>query len=378
LKYISRLPMNIPSPGVFFDVTDGCIRLTFLGILVNVIPRLSPIVGLTIGTLTTVKKSRREDSDMSVRNFMEMLKVQWNRGKFVCVGLDSDYETICQSSPHASSPDARVRWPSVSATLANFNRSRVEATNDIVCSYKLNSAFYEAYGPEGIEGLHQTIVHIRAVAPGVPIIIDAKRADIGNSNKGYVRMAFDYLQADAVTVHPYLGAEALQPFLDRKDKGVIVLCRTSNPGAGEFQDRRVILTFGEFAALVGDRVKANDLNGVMGWWSPTGDYRIPIYQYLAVLVARKWNKNGNCALVVGATYPEELREVRKIVGDMPILIPGVGAQGGNVEEVVSAGKNSRGQGMIINSSRGSIDNPDPRKATIELHDLINQSLKPTK
>jgi orotidine-5'-phosphate decarboxylase len=317
---------------------------------------------------------------MSVRNFMEMLKAQWDKGKFICVGLDSEFEKIPESVRRKAGFGGSI----IFNTILGFNLDIVKATRDLVCAYKLNSAFYEAYGSEGIGCLCQTIVDIRAIAPGVPIILDAKRADIGNTNKSYARMAFDYLQADAITVHPYLGVEALQPFLDRKDKGVIVLCRTSNPGAGEFQDRRIILTFSELADLVGDHNQANDLGGVMGWWYPTGGYRVPFYQYVALRVSRHWNKNDNCTVVVGATYPEELREVRKIVGDMPILIPGVGFQQNDVpvevqvKQVVSAGKDSHGQGMIINSSRGIIFAEYPRQATIELDDLINQSLKLTK
>lgn len=286
-----------------------------------------------------------------MRNFMELLRAQWAKGNFVCVGLDSELGKI---------PEFAHR-KSISTTIVTFNRAIVEATKDIVCAYKPNSAFYEAHGNFGWVALRDTIIDIHRVAPNVPVILDAKRADIGNTNNGYVQMAFDYLQADAITVHPYLGAEALQPFLDRADKGVIVLCRTSNPGAGEFQDEDV----------AGDSVP----NGYM-----------PLYKYVAHRVANYWNKNGNCALVVGATYPDELAEVRKIVGgNMPILIPGVGFQQKNVplekqvEQVVLAGGNALGEGMIINSSRGIIfaskgaDFAEAaRRETLKLHDLINQ------
>ncbi len=261
----------------------------------------------------------------------------------------------------------------------------MKATKDLVCAYKPNAAFYEAHGAEGISALHRTIADIHAIAPNIPVILDAKRADIGNTNAGYVDAAFSFLRADAITVHPYLGAEALQPFLDRADKGIIVLCRTSNPGAGEFQDRKVALTFGELAELVGDADRANDLAGEIGWSYPTGGYRMPMYQYMALRISRHWNKNGNCALVVGATYPEELRAVRRIVGDMPILIPGVGFQQKGVpleqqvEQVVGAGKDSRGQGMIINSSRGIIFASSghdfaeaARRETKKLHHLITK------
>lgn len=277
---------------------------------------------------------------MGDRNFMELLEAQWSKGNFVCVGLDSEYEKI---PAHLRSGDQA----GTSTAITMFNRAIVEATKDIVCAYKPNAAFYEAHGAEGIVALHHTIADIHAIAPDVPVILDAKRADIGNTNAGYVDAAFNFLRADAITVHPYLGAEALQPFLARAEKGVIVLCRTSNPGAGEFQDLSV--------------------NGE------------PLYRFVARRVANEWNKSGNCALVVGATYPDELHEVRGLVGGMPILIPGIGAQGGDVEKTVSAGKDRRGQGMIINSSRGIIfaskgaDFAEAaRRETEKLHDLINQ------
>jgi orotidine-5'-phosphate decarboxylase len=274
---------------------------------------------------------------------MQMLEAQWSRGNFVCVGLDSEFSKIPESA-RVGGNECAVHEGN---TIVAFNRAIVDATKDIVCAYKPNSAFYEAYGAEGISALHRTIADIHTIAPNVPVILDAKRADIGNTNAGYVDAAFGFLRADAITVHPYLGAEALQPFLAQADKGVIVLCRTSNPGAGEFQDLSV--------------------NGE------------PLYRFVARCVANEWNKGGNCALVVGATYPDELREVRGLVGDMPILIPGIGAQGGDVERTVTAGRDSRGQGMIINSSRGIIfasKGPDfaeaARRETEKLRDLINQ------
>ena len=290
---------------------------------------------------------------------MELLRAQWAKGKFVCVGLDSEFGKI----PESVRQGGNECIVSVANTIVAFNRAIIEATKDLAFAYKPNAAFYEAYGDEGFNALHRTIVDIHILAPDVPVILDAKVADIGNTNNGYVQMAFDYLQADAITVHPYLGAEALAPFLDRADKGVIVLCRTSNPGAGEFQDRMV---------------PGDDLPG-------GANGHLPLYQYIAWRVANHWNKNGNCALVVGATYPDELALVRMIVGDMPILIPGVGFQQKGVpiekqvEQVVSSGKDSRREGMIINSSRGIIfaskgaDFADwAREETWKLHNLINQ------
>ena len=287
---------------------------------------------------------------MSERNFRELLEVQWARGNFVCVGLDSEYSKIPKSA-HRNQ---------IASTQYSFNVDIIDATKDTPCAYKLNIAFY--LGDHGWLALQETILHIRRVCPEVPVILDAKRADIGNTNLGYVQETFELLQVDAITVHPYLGAEALQPFLERADKGIIVLCRTSNPGAGEFQDRVVSITPEEAER----------------WSLPPGT-TMPLYQLVAYRVSREWNKNGNCALVVGATYEEELREVRKIVGDMPILIPGIGAQGGDVEKTVTAGRDSRGWGIIVNSSRGIIfASKGPafakaaRRETIKLRDLINR------
>ncbi|MBI2100869.1 MAG: orotidine-5'-phosphate decarboxylase [Candidatus Vogelbacteria bacterium] len=281
---------------------------------------------------------------MSDRNFKQMLETQWSRGNFVCVGLDSEFDKIPECVRVGGNGDELL---DVEFTVSKFNERIVDATHDLVCAYKPQSAFYEALGDEGWRALRETIAYIHEVAPDVPVILDAKRNDIGNTSEQYARAVFDWLEVDAVTVNPYLGGEALQPFLARAEKGVIVLCRTSNPGAGELQDLAVL--------------------------------DMPLYQYVAARVAGGWNKNGNCALVVGATYPDELREVRGLVGDMPILIPGIGAQGGDVEKTVAAGKDSRGQGMIINSSRGIIfaskgaDFAEAaRRETEKLHDLINQ------
>ncbi len=262
---------------------------------------------------------------METRNFRALLEKLWARGLFVCVGLDTRMDRIpghqIKLIPEKDL-DGGQDNTDVENTIFAYNCAIVDATHDLVCAYKPNVAFYEAEGEAGIRALRRTIQYIHAVAPDVPVILDAKRADIGSTNEGYVRAAFDELGADAITVHPYLGAEAMRPFLDRADKGVIVLCRTSNPGAGEFQD---LLVSGK-----------------------------PLYRAVARQVTDEWNSNGNCAVVVGATYPEELAMVRAVVGDMPILIPGIGAQGGDVEKTVRAGQDERGMGMIINSSRGVI------------------------
>jgi orotidine-5'-phosphate decarboxylase len=247
--------------------------------------------------------------------FLEKLEYGWQRGSMVCVGLDSDYEQL-PSIVKADQP--------VEEAILRFNCDIVDATHDLVCAYKPNAAFYEAQGADGLRALVRTIRYIHERYPGIPVILDAKRGDIGSTNLGYAQSAFDVIGADAITVNPYLGKEALAPLLARREKGIIVLAKTSNPGSGEFQDL------------------------------PVGPAQEPLYQIVARHVARDWNSNGNCALVVGATYPGELRQVRALVADMPILIPGIGVQGGEIAATVAAGKDSRGRGMIINSARGII------------------------
>lgn len=252
---------------------------------------------------------------MKKRDFNELIKAKWAEGKFVCIGLDSEFSKI---------PECMQDRPTLEGVIYAFNMHVIDATKDIVCAYKPNIAFYAAYGDKGALALQMTIDHIRQEAPDVPVILDSKRADIGNTNRGYVAEAFDYFGADAVTVHPYLGREALQPLLDQKDKGIFVLARTSNPGGGEFQN----------------------IVDHQGW---------PLWRTVANHVANHgWNENGNCGVVAGATYPEELAVIRQTVGDMPMLIPGIGKQGGDLEGAVKGGMDSRGEGFIINSSSGII------------------------
>lgn len=274
--------------------------------------------------------------------FLEMLERRWLKNSFVCVGLDSQYERI---------PKAIRERVSVEEAIFKFNREIIDATYDLVCAYKPNVAFYESQGQGGLTALIRTTEYIHQRYSGISVILDAKRADIGNTNEGYARATFDIIGVDAITVHPFLGQEALEPFLARKDRGIFVLCRTSNPGAGEFQDLSV--QHPEYGEM-------------------------PLYQVVAHQVVQEWNKNGNCGLVVGATHPDELARVRKIAPNMPLLIPGVGKQGGDVERTVKAGRDSQGRGMIINSSReiifasaGADFALAARKKTEELRNLIN-------
>jgi len=283
-----------------------------------------------------------EQLSNTLPTFMTMLEQRWHANTFVCVGLDPMYERL----------PARIRQnASIEDAFFAFNRAIIDATHDLACAYKPNSAFYEAFADSGIQALTKTVTYIKQTYPHIPVILDAKRADIGNTNSGYIQATFDTLDVDAITVHPYLGKEALAPFLAWKNKGIIVLVKTSNSGSNEFQN-----------LLVGDKQEL-------------------LYQVVARHVAEDWNTHGNCALVVGATYPSELKQVRAIVGDMPILIPGIGAQGGDIAATVAAGKDSRSRGIIINSSRDIIyasHNADfaqaARDATQNLRDAINRYL----
>ena len=267
------------------------------------------------------------------------------QNSLVCVGLDSDVAKI----PAHLQSDKTPQF--------TFNKAIVDATHDLVCAYKPNSAFYEARGAEGISELKMTCDYIRQNFPEIVLILDAKRADIGSTNQGYVTYVFDWLGADAITLHPYLGKEALKPFLDRKDKGSIILCRTSNPGAGELQDLTMVRSQSSEALTKEGK---------------------PLYQIVAQNVVKDWNFNGNCGLVVGATYPTELEIVRRIVGDVPVLIPGIGAQGADVEKTVKAGVDKNGKYAIINASRGIIFasggtdfSQKAREETERLRDQIN-------
>lgn len=259
----------------------------------------------------------------------------------LCVGLDIDSKKIPAKFNKSKNPQFE------------FNKHIIDSTNDLVCAYKLNSAFYEAEGLKGILALKFTCHYLKKYFPAIPVILDAKRGDIDSSNKGYIKFAFDFLQADAVTLHPYLGSESLRSFLEMKDKGFFMLCRTSNPGAGEIQDIQVLESHHDHKKKVAQ----------------------PLYLYIARLVAEKWNTNGNCMLVVGATYPKELKEIRKIVGNMTILVPGVGAQNGDIKKTLKAGLNSKRSGLIINVSRLIIFAEKPQSVAEKLREEINRYRK---
>jgi orotidine-5'-phosphate decarboxylase len=270
-------------------------------------------------------------------NFVEQLKAAWSRNdSLVCVGLDPELERFPAQLAGQPSP------------IFQFNRAIIDATADLVCAYKPQFAHYAAYEAE--DQLERTIEYIHQHHPGIPVILDAKRGDVGNTAQRYAIEAFERYGADAVTVNPYLGTDSLEPFLSYADRGVIVLCRTSNPGAGDLQDLE------------------------------TGGRKL--YEVVAELAATRWNSRGNCALVVGATYPRELAQVRTLTGDMPFLVPGVGAQGGDVQAVVTNGQTLNGDGLMVSSSRAILYAASDetwvqaaRTATRKLRDQINQHRK---
>jgi orotidine-5'-phosphate decarboxylase len=250
----------------------------------------------------------------------------------VCVGLDPEVERF---PPHLRDEPRAIYA---------FNRAIIDATADLVCAYKPQIAHYAAVAAE--DQLQDTIRYIRERAPGIPVILDSKRGDIGSTAAKYAIEAFGRYGADAVTVNPWLGRDSVEPFLEYGDKGVVILCRTSNAGARELQDLEV------------------------------GGRRL--YQVVAEKVANDWNTRGNCLLVVGATYPEELADIRARTGNMTFLVPGVGAQGGDVEQAVRSGRRTDGRGLVINSSRGILyagSGKDfaaaARRATLELRAAIN-------
>ena len=265
--------------------------------------------------------------------FHHALQQRWHEhDSLVCVGLD----------PEPAKFPAHLQGRT--DAVFEFCVAIVDATADLVCAFKPQIAHFAALRAE--EALERLIAHIHDRHPGVPVILDAKRGDIGSTAQHYAAEAFERYRADAVTLNPYLGRDSIAPFLEHSDKGVILLCRTSNPGGADFQ--------------------ALDCGGA------------PLYLRVAETVARDWNTNGNCALVTGATWPEELGEVRTVVGDMPLLVPGIGAQGGDVAAVLRHGLAATGDGLMISSSRAILyagNGEDfaqaARTAAQELRDTIN-------
>ncbi|MBI3230206.1 MAG: orotidine-5'-phosphate decarboxylase [Burkholderiales bacterium] len=239
-------------------------------------------------------------------NFIKKLNAAWvNNQSLLCVGLDPD---VAKFPEHLQDqPDG----------IFDFCKAIIDATADLACSFKPQIAYFASQGAE--DQLEAVCAYIRETYPALPIILDAKRGDIGATAQHYAKEAFERYGADAVTVNPYMGYDSIAPYLEWKDRGTIVLCRTSNAGGSDLQFLQV--------------------NGR------------PLYQHVAQLVAEKWDTHQQCALVVGATFPQELAQVRALIGDMPLLVPGIGAQGGDIQATVEAGQTASGLGMMINSSR---------------------------
>ena len=266
--------------------------------------------------------------------FYEKLAIRWRKSNsLVCVGLDPDLQKL----------PAVVRGEK--HPLFRFNQRIIDSTHEHVCCYKPQIAYYAAIGAE--DQLEMTFDYLNTHHPDIPHILDAKRGDIGSTAVMYAREAFERYSADAVTVNPYMGGDTLTPFLDYASKGVVVLCKTSNPGSDEFQ------------TLKTDRQT--------------------LYQRIAHAAQHQWNSNRNVLLVVGATYPEDIASVRSIARDIPFLVPGVGAQGGDPEAVVRAGLMKDGYGLVVNSSRGIIyaDGGDnfakaAKQKTMELKEELNR------
>jgi orotidine-5'-phosphate decarboxylase len=236
--------------------------------------------------------------------FIEHLNASQKRSdSLLCVGLDPDVQ----------------RFPAGLGCndIFAFNRAVIDATHDLVCAYKPQVAYFSALGAE--RALEQTIDYLHTHYPHLPVILDAKRGDIGSTSAQYAKEAFERYQADAVTINPYMGFDSAQPFLSYADKGVIFLCRTSNTGAADFQD---LLVDGE-----------------------------PLYLKVARKIASEWNQANNCLLVVGATWPVQMARLRAVVGDMPFLVPGVGEQGGDLPSILQAGQAAGGHGLILSASR---------------------------
>ena len=267
-------------------------------------------------------------------SFIKKLTDAWqSNDSLLCVGLDPDWQRLPDHIKLEAEP------------IFEFCKRVIDATHDLVCAYKPQIAYFAALEAE--DQLQKTLNYLSETYPDIPIILDSKRGDIGSTAQMYAKEAFQRYGADAVTVNPYMGKDSAQPFLDYKDKGVVFLCRTSNQGAQDLQDLKI--------------------DG------------IPVYEKVAQMICQDWNSNNNSCLVVGATWPEQMQRLREISGDMPFLVPGVGAQGGDVQALVTAGQTDKGTGLIVNSARavlyadgGTGFEMAARKVALETRDLINK------
>jgi len=261
-----------------------------------------------------------------VKFYDKLSKIITENNSLLCIGLDPDKGKLSEGQDQFQ-----------------FNKNIIDSTFNVVCCYKPQIAFYSAAGVDGITSLKKTIDYIHKKYPQIPVLLDAKRVDVGHTSQMYAKEVFDYFRADAVTVNPYCGLDSLEPFFKREDKGIFVICRTSNPGAADFQDLKIGIN--------------------------------PLY----VEVAKKiidWNKKyPNAYLEIGATWPQEIGVLRKLAPKMPFLIAGIGAQGGDLKGTLENGLTADMRGLIINSSRGIIYNQDPKAAAWDLKNEINKYRK---
>lgn len=263
----------------------------------------------------------------------KLLAASAKNKSWLCIGLDPDTAKLPENL--GSGPEAVLK----------FNRAVIESTADLVCAYKPNAAFYESMGAAGLEILKETI---GAIPDHIPVILDFKRGDIGNTAAMYARSAFENLGVDAATVNPYLGRDSIEPFINYREKGTFVLCLTSNPSSSDIQRQLILLDNPPEAGQMPPQAKARKF--VEFFRTST----LTLFSYIAGL-AVEWNSHDNVGLVVGATSHTELGQIREKIGeDMPILIPGVGVQGGDLERSVIYGSNSQGEMAIINVARGII------------------------
>ncbi len=253
----------------------------------------------------------------------KLLAVQKLNDSLLCVGLDPDPQKLKNGQ-----------------SQFDFNKKIIDQTSSSVCCYKPQIAFYAAAGVKGLESLIQTVNYIHKNYPKIPVLLDAKRNDVGHTSEMYVREVFDMVNADAVTVTPYCGFDSLEPFFQREDKGIFVICRTSNQGASDFQDLKVGET--------------------------------PLYVEVAKKIISWSEKYPNVFLEIGATWPQEIGVLRKLAPEMPFLIAGIGAQGGDLKATLENGLTGNGNGLIINSSRGIIYAEDPKKTAEDLKNEINK------
>jgi orotidine-5'-phosphate decarboxylase len=261
--------------------------------------------------------------------FNTRLQNAWSlNNSLVCVGLDPDIAKLPARFANSSQP------------ILDFNKEIIDATHDLVCAYKPQIAFYNAVGAE--VQLEATIKYIRERAPHAIVILDSKRGDVGNTAAAYAQEAFTRYNADAVTINPYMGEDSVRPFIANAERAAVVLCRTSNSGARDFQDLTI--------------------DG------------LPLYRHVAQRAANHWNQLKNILFVVGATYPQEMAALRQAHPDIPFLVPGIGAQGGDLKATLDNGLDKNKQGLLISSSRGIIfagDHAAIRKAAQALRDEIN-------